>query len=327
LETYDFGRGWIEDGQEYLFKNSLRTECTARGLRLLLVDGDSLREVSESVEKGKIRLGFFLDLASEITDSNDEFAKFVYRLKDSGTRVVADPDRVRSALDKSITHYTLTDAEITVPYTVVVRNWEPTRRLTDYERGGLGLPFVIKPASGYGQRGVKVIEDWMSLKEIAEARSFDPGDNFLLQAFIKPRQLDGSPAWFRVFFVFGEVMICWWNPKTGIYRQTTLREFERYRLSPVARITSEIAARTGIEWFSCEIALNEKTGKFTVIDYMNDQFDVSSQTQRDAGVPDDLVLLFVQRLAEKAWQYKIGRHPLSYRAIWFPRMKVGDEGI
>lgn len=327
METYDFGLGWIEDGQEYLFKSSLKSECAARGLRFLLVDRDSLEEISESVEKGKTRLVFFLDLASEITDSDDLFGKFVYQLKDSGTRVVADPDRVRSALDKSVTHYTLTDAEIDVPYTVVVRNWEPTRRLNDYERGGLGLPFVIKPASGYGQRGVKVIEDWMSLKEIAEARSFDPGDNFLLQEFIKPRQLDGSPAWFRVFFVFGEVMICWWNPKTGAYRQTTLREFERYRLSPVARIASEIAAGTGIEWFSCEIALNEKTGQFTVIDYMNDQFDISSQTQRDAGIPDDLVLLFVQRLAEKAWQYKIGRHPLSYRAIWFPRMKVRDEGI
>jgi hypothetical protein len=60
---------------------------------------------------------------------------------------------------------------------------------------------------------------------------------------------------------------------------------------------------------------------------MNDQFDISSQSQREAGVPDELVTLFVQRLVEKAWQYKIGKFPLSYRAIWFPRMKLRDEGI
>ena len=191
----------------------------------------------------------------------------------------------------------------------------------------VGLPFIAKPALGYGQRGVRVIKSWMSLQEVAEARLFDPGDNFLLQEFITPRNLEGIPAWFRVFSIFGEIVICWWNTETGVYRQVTLKEFEHYRLSPLARTVSEISSITGIEWFSCEIAINDKTGRFTVVDYMNDQFDVSSQSQRAAGVPDDLVILFVQRFVEKAWQYKIGRFLLSYRAIWFPRMKLKDEGI
>jgi len=327
MEMYDFALGWIDDGQDYPFLKALKTECAVRGLRYLFVNENLVKDVSDSVVKGKMKIGFFLDLASEITDDGNEFVKLIYRLKDSGARVVADPDRVRSAQDKSVTHYSLADAGIEVPYTVVIRNWEPVRRLTDYERSKLGLPFVVKPASGYGQKGVKIVRSWMSLKEIAEARSFDPGDNFLLQEFVRPQPFDGSPAWFRVFFVFGEVMICWWNPQTGVYRHTTLREFEQFRLSPVARIASEIASLTGIEWFSCEITLSDKTGRYLVIDYMNDQFDVSSQAQREAGVPDELILLFVQRLADKAWEYKIGRHPLSYRAIWFPRMKVRDEGI
>jgi len=327
LETYDFGIGWIDDGEEYIFIKTLKSECNLRGLRFIIVDEKFLEAVSEEIEKDKMKIGFFLDLASEINDPENKFTKFAYRLKDSGSRVVADPDRVRSAADKSVTHYSLLDAGIPVPYALIIRNWEPTKRLNDIEKRELGLPFILKPALGYGQRGVKVIKSWMSLKEVAEARLFDPGDNFLLQEYIVPKKLDSSPAWFRVFFIFGEIMICWWNPVTGIYSQVTLKEFERYRLSPVARIASEIAASTGIEWFSCEIALSEKTGEFTVVDYMNDQFDVSSQSQREAGVPDELILLFVQRLAEKAWQYKIGRHPLSYRAIWFPRMKVKDEGI
>ena len=327
MEVYDFGLGWVEDGEEYLFVEVLKKECAARGLRFLKVNAENAGPVAEGVRKDKISVRFFLDLASEITDEGDEFTRFAYLLKDSGARVVADPDRVKSAQDKSVTHYTLSDSGIDVPFTVVVRNWEPERRLTEYERSGLGLPFVIKPASGYGQRGVKVVGTKASLKEIAHARSFDPGDNFLLQEFVRPKKIDGSTAWFRGFFIFGEVMICWWNPTNGEYRQLTLREFERYRLSPVARIVSEIASVTQIEWFSCEIAIRDGTDRPVVIDYMNDQFDVSSRSQRDAGVPDDLVTLFTQRLAEKAWSYKTGRDLLSYRSIWFPRMKVRDEGI
>jgi hypothetical protein len=327
VEIYDFGLAWYGEGDEYLFLRELRAECNLRGLRFVLVDQDSIGPVSEEIDRGRAKIRFFLDLASEISEPENEFTKFVYRLKDSGSRVVADPDRVKSSADKSVAHYSLMDAGISVPYSIIIRNWEPTRRLNDIERRELGLPFIVKPALGYGQRGVKVIKSWMSLKEVTEARLFDPGDNFLLQEFITPRKLEGTPAWFRVFSLFGETMICWWNTETGVYRQVTLKEFEHYRLSPLARTASEISSITGIEWFSCEIALNDKTGNFTVVDYMNDQFDISSQSQRAAGLPDDLVILIVQRLAEKAWQYKIGRYPLSYRTIWFPRIKLKDEGI
>ena len=327
METYDFGLGWVDEGEEYLFIKLLKAECNLRGLRFITVDKDSINSISKEIERGRIRIRFFLDLASEITEPENEFTKIVYRVKDSGSRVVADPDRVKSAADKSVTHYTLLDAGISVPYSLIIRNWEPERRLTDIEKRELGLPFVVKPALGYGQRGVKVIKSWMSLKEVAEARLFDPGDNFLLQEFIVPRIMEGMPAWFRVFSVFGEIIICWWNTGTGVYRQVSLKEFEHYRLSPLARTVSEISSITGIEWFSCEIALNDKTGKYVVVDYMNDQFDISSQSQRPAGLPDDLVFLIVQRLVEKAWHYKIGRFPLSYRTIWFPRIKLQDEGI
>jgi hypothetical protein len=327
LETYDFGLGWVDEGEEYLFVKTLRSECNLRGMRFIIVDEKSLDTVSEDIEKDKLKIGFFLDLASEVHDSENKFTKFAYRLKDSGSRVVADPDRVRSAADKSVTHYSLLNEGVSVPYALIIRNWEPTRRLNDIEKRELGLPFIVKPALGYGQKGVKVIKSWMSLKEVAEARLFDPGDNFLLQEYIVPKKMEDSPAWFRVFFIFGEIMICWWNPETGIYRQVTLKEFDHYRLSPLARTASEISSITGIEWFSCEIAINDKSSRFTVVDYLNDQFDISSQSRRPAGVPDELVLLFVQRLVEKAWQYKIGRFPLSYRAVWFPRMKLRDEGI
>jgi hypothetical protein len=315
--VYDFGLGWPDEGKEYVFVNALRDECKFRNMRFILVNGYSVDSVTEEVRRNRLKIHFFLDLASETVNPDDRFTRLVYSLKDSGSRVVADPDRARFAADKSITHYSLVNANIPVPFTVVIRKWEPSRALTDYEREHLGLPFIIKPALGYGQRGIRVIRKRMGLKEMSEARAFDPGDNFLLQEYVLPANLAGSPAWFRVFYILGDIILCWWNNETSVYRPVTLREYSQFKLSPLVFLCSEIASITGIEWFSCEIALRKKDKRFVVIDYMNDQFDVSSQSQWAIGVPDKLLILFAQRMVEKIWQYQQGRIRDFYRAVWF----------
>jgi len=324
MEVYDFGIGWIEEG-DTLFLDALRRECTARGLRFLKVNESLVGWVEREIRSSRLKVHFYLDLASITEDLEHNFTKLTYLLKDFGTRVVADPDQVRFSADKAITHFNLEKAGLPVPYTVVIRNWDPARRLTIEERTKLGLPVVIKPAMGYGQRGVKVIEEKLSLQEIAEARSFNPGDHFLLQEFVMPLMLEGTPAWFRVFYLFGELFPCWWNPKTGEYRQATLGEFEQHRLMPITRIASDIADIVRIEWFSCEIALNEHTKRFVIVDYMNDQCDVSSQSFRPAGLPDDMVLLLARRIAEKAWQWVRGSARLLHRAVWFSKVHRRGE--
>ena len=326
MEVYDFGIGWpVADGQEELFIKSLKSECAARNMNFVLIDDFALKNLSNAVKKGELKVKFYLDMASETYDFEDKFTRFAYCLKDAGARIVADPDDVKAAADKSVTHFDLVAARIPVPFTVVIRHWEPARRLTSEEKIGLGFPFVIKPASGYGQQGVKIINQRPNLKDIAEARKFDEGDNFLLQEFIEPIDLGGSPAWFRVYHLFGEIIPCWWNPQNNIFRQVTLAEMDNYRLSPLIHIASEIARITLIDWFSCEIAVSKKTNKFVVIDYMNDQCAIYPQSQHPDGVPDDLVVHIATRIVENAWQHIRGRFTVRYRAVWFPKVKVKKE--
>ena len=170
-----------------------------------------------------------------------------------------------------------------------------------------------------------MIDQKGTLKEVAEARKISQGDNFLLQELIEPKMLDNSKAWFRIYHLFGEIIPCWWEPSTGAYRQVTLKEADSYNLMPLVRITSEIARITRVDWFSCEIAIDKKNDEFTVIDYMNDQCAVSPQSQYKDGVPDDLIVHIAQRMVDKAWNYLSGRFTLTYRAVWFPRIKVKDE--
>ena len=180
-------------------------------------------------------------------------------------------------------------------------------------------------ALGYGQQGVKIIDQKPKLKDIAEARKFDEGDNFLLQEYIEPLDLAGAPAWFRVYHLFGEIIPCWWDPQTHANRQVTLKQMDEYQLLPLMRITSEIARITHIDWFSCEIAINKRNKRFVVVDYMNDQCAVYPQSKHKDGIPDDLIVHMAERIVDKAWQYIQGRYTLSYRAIWFPKVKVRDE--
>jgi len=174
---------------------------------------------------------------------------------------------------------------------VVVRKWEPKKiKLTEKEREQLGVPFIIKPGCGWGHRGI-VYDAKGTVREIAEARNYNWGDNFLLQEKVEPLTLSGKKAWFRVFNIFDKIIPCWWNYRTSRYDHVTVEEFKKYKLTPLVRITTKIAQMTDMVWFSTEVALDEKDKKrrFLAIDYVNDQCDMEAQSEDKNGVPDYIV--------------------------------------
>jgi hypothetical protein len=112
--------------------------------------------------------------------------------------------------------------------------------------------------------------------------------------------LNGEPAYFRVFHVFGSVWSCWWNCFTDRYRLVTPAEIEQYALGPLEETVRRIAALTGMKFFSSEIALTGP-GVFILIDYVNDQCHMLSQgANPQMGVPNELVEAVAHRLVEGA---------------------------
>lgn len=299
-KEYDLAFSWDKD--PCIFTDHLISNCRRKGLSRFWITRDVRRKTIKDLESGTVRIGTLLDTEATYDIPGDEYARLCYAVKDSGGVVINDPDRTRLAVDKSVMYYETLDAGICTPYTVVVRNWEPrTFRLTDAERERLGIPFIIKPGCGYGHQGV-VYDAKGSVREIAEARDYDPGDNFLLQEKIVPLELDGKRAWFRVFHIFDKIIPCWWDDRTGNYEQATLREFEKFRLAALARITARVARLSRMAWFSCEIALDRKDGRtrFLVIDYVNDQCDMESKSEGLSGVPDNIVKLTALSIVHEA---------------------------
>lgn len=327
MANLDFGVGWPEPEEKDYFLLALESECIARAMSFRIFTEPDLPIAIQKVKRGNLRINFFLDMASNIYDNNDLFTRFVYRLKDNRTYIVDEPDEVKSAADKSITHFKLLNANIPVPYTIVIRHWEPSSRLKEKDKLQLGSPFVVKPALGYGQKGVKIISGNRPFKQIADARLYDPGDNFLIQEFVQPIELKGRLAWFRIYNLFGEIIPCWWNPETHEYYHVTLKEMHDYQLLPLVKIAADISNVVKIDWFSCEIAISNKDRNFYVIDYINDQCAIYPKSQHKDGVPDDVITKIAERLVEKAWRHKRGESSITYRSVWFPKIKINNEII
>jgi hypothetical protein len=86
---------------------------------------------------------------------------------------------------------------------------------------------------------------------------------------------------------------------------------ERHQLQPLREIVCRLADLTTMRFFSSEIALTE-AGEFVLIDYVNDQCHMLTQTANpQMGVPDEIVAGIARRLVEGAarWLGSKPAHP------------------
>lgn len=319
VDVIDFCLGWGPWPDE-AFVDILRDHCANRKLSCLICKDNNVNQVIRGLEAGTKQILFHLDAQAEYEDASDEYGRLGYAARDSTTFVVNDPDHAKVGINKAIMHGRFVRAGIPVPYTVVVRKSEPSDfKLTPSECQKLGRPCIIKPARGYGGQGVTKV-DGCSVKAIARARKYDKGDDFLLQQLIEPEWLGYRMGWFRVFYLLGEVIICWWDTVTEHYACATTKEFDDYHLMPLCEIVWKIAQTSSMNFFSTELAVvkSRTSRRFLVIDYVNDPCDMTVQTQSHCGVPDRVVGHIAQRLVRGAWRVKKGLDPSEGFGIWFP---------
>ncbi|MFH1846866.1 MAG: hypothetical protein ABH869_04845 [Candidatus Omnitrophota bacterium] len=330
METYDLALSW--DKNKCFFTDTLISICEKKNLSFLWVTENNIRATIKKLHSNQMRIGVMLDTEATYDVPEELYSRLNYAVKDSGGVVINDPDRTRIAVDKAVMYYELLDSGIETPYTVIVRNWEPlTFKLSAEERKKLGVPFIIKPGCGWGHRGV-VYNARGTIKEIATARNFDRGDNFLLQEKVYPIELDGKRAWFRIFHIFDEIIPCWWDDRTSCYEHVSIEDFEKYKLYPLVRIVTRIGNMTKMVWFSTEIAIERKAGKQRIltIDYVNDQCDMEAASESKDGVPDGIVKLTAYSIAHTAEKLikKIRENPKKkYTVLLYENSRLSARGL
>jgi hypothetical protein len=281
------------------FIHRVQRRCAERGLSFFLIEPVWLEAFHQALLADRIWARVLLNLHSEHHLPEEPYHRLVRLAQERRVQVVDPLEVARPAFDKARLHPRLVEAGFEVPATIVVADeargdW----KLDEEQKALLGSPFVIKPAMGYGRRGV--ILDAESEADLERSATAWPDAHYLLQRREPVADLDGQPAYFRVFHVFGSVWSCWWNCHTDGYRQVTPDEERRYGLGVLADVVRRVAELTRMRFFSSEIAMTEP-GRFVLIDYVNDQCHMLSQGANPRmGVPDAVVAEIAERLVDSA---------------------------
>jgi hypothetical protein len=305
------------------------------GLSCALIHKGIVDEVARRLATGLMRVGYHLDYYALWHHPGDPYARLAEAIEDAGGRSVNSPARARTFTDKAAAHGELLRHGLGVPPTVLLRPWVPDRPLTEPERALLrldepGARLYIKPANGFGGRGVVRVErtdpDGV-LAALTQARQADRQESYLVQREVRPPLLpceDGRerPAYWRVLCCLGEWLPFWWTPADRLapgqfsYHPVSGAELRRYRLKPVLDYARALGELSGLEWFSTELCLGDSPDAscFTVttpdgqerpvlaIDYLNDQCAVDVQSRWAGAVPDRVVHQLALRFVEAAWR-------------------------
>jgi hypothetical protein len=304
VHTYDLGLAWNWEFDR-TFILGIEAECHVLGLTTFRIEPHNLQECLRNMRTGKLVFRTFIDRASDAEESFEPMARLVAK---SGAHLFNPYEAIDRAKDKATMHLELMTAGINVPYTIIITPFSKKKEveLSLTELAHLGRPFIIKPANTTGG-GVGVILGAESLKEIIESRQHHKGDKYLLQETVVPATLQSMTAWFRVFYLFGETILCWWDTDTHIYRRVTTHEEYLYGLRKLHEIVITIHTVSGLDFFSSEIAIT-RDGKFVAVDYVNEICDMRQQSDHVDGVPDDVVALIQRGCARAVNQYAASVH-------------------
>ena len=281
------------------FIHRIQQHCAEAGLNFFLVEPLWVQRFYEFYARNEVWAKVLLNMHSEHHLPDDIYHRLVLLAHHKNTKVIDPPDLAQAAFDKARMHERLIAAGFHVPFTVIVpQTATATFQLSAEQKQQLGTPFVIKPSHGYGRRGV--ILDAMDETHLTRSVTAWANPSYLLQRKIVPRTIADRPAYWRVFYCFGDIWMTWWNCFTDKYAVVTEHEVESFALGELRNVIRRIAELSRMQFFSSEIAQVEN-GNFVLIDYVNDQCHMLSQSS-DArmGVPDVVVGGIAKRLVVAA---------------------------
>jgi hypothetical protein len=316
------------------FAHRLRQYCGQMGLTFFLVDDVWVHEFAQKLKEKEIGVRVLFDLSANQLNEDDAYVQLAREvIKQRGT-VIDDPDITIATAHKGIFHNVLLENKIPVPETIIVNRSELENfTITREIRAKIGVPFVIKPA--WGDSGVGVNIDGHYEEDLLKSAEEAPNsDAFLIQTFVEPIKLGNHVGWFRMFYICGEVIPCWWDPRSHEYHLVSPQQVKRYKLAPLARVMRGIARVSRMRKFTSEICLHTD-GKFYAVDYINADPDMNPRSFYDNGVPDELVRYIVWLLFDEAMQIVKKGHGFFDRELyeseadadWLEKRKLEQRAV
>ncbi|HET6511929.1 MAG TPA: hypothetical protein VFH43_07045 [Candidatus Kapabacteria bacterium] len=295
---YDLAIAWTWEHDEP-FALALEEQVQKRRLTTFNVGDHNVDEVRSLVQKRKLEFCLYLDRAWDVDERYETLGRAIVK---RGGSLVNPYDETTHCIDKASMHLEFISAGLHVPFSIIISPYVDAEdlELTLEDLAHLGRPFIIKPANTTGG-GIGVVTGAESLLDVLNTRKEFEEDKYLIQEKIYPRIIEGRRCWFRCFYVYGKIFLCWWDDLTHEYAEVTTAEEHYYKLKALKRIMRSIAAISKLNFFSSEIALRTATSfedsQFVVVDYVNDMCDMRTTNHAPDGIPNALFDRIVERLA------------------------------
>jgi hypothetical protein len=179
-------------------------------------------------------------------------------MANAGVHSLCDPATLPMTL-KAVAHPLLERAGLPLPPSVILKQGDPDRDLTPDELARVGDRVVIKPSFGVAGLGV-VVGVPPTREAIANARNYNRNEDWLIQRMIRWTTFGDRPAYLRGYNILGHRSLMWWSNDGG-YAPLSWDDFRRYDLLGAVDLIDKVAATTGVEYFSSEIAITDRVGK------------------------------------------------------------------
>ncbi|MCX7797728.1 MAG: hypothetical protein N2249_03795 [Melioribacter sp.] len=300
MGTYDLAISYIWE-YDFEFVELIEHSFQKDGLKTFIISNYNVFEVIEDLKSKKLHFKAYLDRASDMDSDFEPIATILSKRK---TYIINPHKKVHRFTNKSYMHKILSKKNFGLPKTIILPPYyfNHSLNITEKDLEDLGIPFIIKPAidTGGGE-GVEINAE--SISQIQKVRMKNQLEEYLVQEKIHPKKLGNKRAWFRIFWAFNKIIPTWWDDQTHIYETLSKEEERKYRLQQLHRITKKLARITQIDYFSTEIAVTKKN-KFILIDYINDQCDMRLKSKHPDGVPDEVILQFIENMKKRVLLFK-----------------------
>ncbi len=232
-------------------------------------------------------------IVDRASDNNPGLSLFLASLKSRGTYLINDPRAMAWCRDKATMHLELLNIDVRVPYGIIVSTEDHPESMHVLALAKLGTPFVIKPSEGGGGEGV--VLDAVSSHDISSALKTSETGKIILQQKVIPKILGAHRGWFRVFYILGQVIPCWWDDLTHLYSQVQPEELETILSHKIIETVQRIAKISHIDFFTTEIAVDQN-GDLLVVDFINEMCDMRLKSRHVDGVPDTVAANIVDEI-------------------------------
>ena len=288
MQTYDLCLPWYWL-YDHDFIRYIGETCTAQGITLWQITPANILQAVTELYTGCTTFNCLLDRAND----DLRFEPIRRFAREHHLHCINAPELSHWSEDKATMHLELIQVGLQTPYTILIAPFIDQPVLPPLNITPLGTNFVLKPALGGGGEGVRM--NATSLEDIQRARMEFPDQKYLAQENIIACLISGREAWFRIFYVGGACLPCWWNPTNHVYSILTPEEESQFELNALRSITQRIARVCKLDWFSTEIALTPG-GRFVVVDYVNDGIDTRIQSKAADGIPDEVMKVMAEDL-------------------------------